>query len=113
MVLTARLFLLFKSSLVCGLVHQSLQFGLILDLNLEEPTICLGRFVHGLWFLLQCRVDLNDSSGDRCHDIGGRLDGFDSTNGLSSLDFGIASRQFDKNDVSERFGGVFGDTDGC
>lgn len=103
-----------KSREVGLLAHESLELSSIADLNLSNPSVLLGAGVDSLSVVLQDGVTLDDLAGDRGEDIGSRLDGLDSTDGLTSGDLEVSLGELNEDDVTEGVGGVLGDTDfGC
>lgn len=103
-----------KSREVGLLAQESLDLSSIANLNLSNPSILLGAGVDGLGVVLQNGVTLDDLAGDGGEDIGSRLDGLDSTDGLTGGDLEVGLWELNEDDVTEGVGGVFGDTDlGC
>lgn len=95
------------------LIQQTLQFTGIINLNLGNPSITLRTFVDGLGLVAQHGITINHFSGDGGQNIRGRFYGFDGTDGLAGCDFEVCGGKLDVDDVTEGFGGVFGDADCC
>lgn len=95
------------------LIHQRLQFTGIINLNLRNPPITLGTLVNGLGLITQHRITINHFPGDGRQHIGSRFYGFDGADGLAGCDFEVGGGEFDVDDVTEGFGGVFGYADCC
>lgn len=58
-----------------------------MNLNLGNPGVLLSALVDELRIVLEDRVTLDNLSGDRGENIGGRFDGFDSSNRFAGTDF--------------------------
>lgn len=95
------------------LIQQTLQFTGIINLNLGNPSITLRTFVDGLGLVTQHGITINHFSGDGGQHIRCRFYGFDGTDRLAGCNFEVCGGKFDVDDVTEGFGGVFGDADCC
>ena len=98
--------LLARKRLVALSIHQILHLIRVANANLSQPTLAFGAFVDRRRFLFKNIVRFCDGPADRTHDIRGRFDRLHSPNGFSLTDLSADDRQFDENNVSERFGGV-------
>lgn len=98
---------------ICLLIHQTLQFTRIINLNLRNPPITLSTLIDGLGLVTQHGITINHFSGHGRQNIRGGFYGFDSADGLAGCDFEVCGGEFDVDDVTEGFGGVFGDADCC
>lgn len=96
---------------VGSVIHQILQLGSIVHLDLGDPAGIFRTLVDRLGLIFQDRVALNHPSGDRRQDLRGGLDGFDSSDGLAGAHLDVGGGQLNVDDVSERLGGVFRDAD--
>lgn len=95
------------------LIHQTLQFTGISNLNLGNPSITLRALIDSLGLVTQHSISVNHLSGDGRQNIRGRLYRFDGADGFAGCDLEIGGREFDVYDVTEGFGGVVGDADCC
>lgn len=99
---------------VGGLIQKTLNLRDVANLDLSNPSLTFGAGVDGLSVVLQDAVTADNSASDRRENIGSRLDGLDSTDGLASRDLEVLLGELNENDVTEGVGGVLGDTDlGC
>ena len=100
------------ASFVGSLIHQAVEFALVLDLQLEEPCLAGGIGIHHRRFRGERLVDFEHVARDRRVDVRCRLDGFDHGGSLGLFQAAADLGQFDENDVAELRLCVIGDTDG-
>lgn len=99
-------------SLVVGrLVQKSIERSSVSDLDLSNPTLLLGAGVDGLGVVLEDGVTADDLASNGGQHIGSRLDRLDGTDGLTGTDLEVGLGKLNKNNVTQRVGGVLGDTD--
>lgn len=98
--------------------HQSIKLlqARLINLDLGEPTttsrIILRHLVNDRRLLLERRVDHGNLALDGTVDVGGGLDGLDGADGIASRHpVTVGLGELDVDDVTEGFGGVFGDAD--
>lgn len=96
---------------VGSLIKQGIELSSISDLNLSDPALTLGALVDGLSLILKDAVTLDNLASNGGEDIGGRLDGLDSADGLAGDDLEVGLGKLYVNDITQGVGGVFGDTD--
>lgn len=94
---------------VSSLIHQSLQRGNVLGLNLDEPSLALRILSKICGGVVQRLVDLDDIARDGGHNVRGRLDGLDGAEGLAFDCLIACGGELDVDNVAESFSGVVGD----
>lgn len=90
---------------------DALGCNLDLDNPAASPRVVLGQLIDGAGLLLEDGVDARDLAADRSVDIGRALDRLDGADGVASLDYLADLGKLDKDDVAQRLGGVFRDSD--
>jgi hypothetical protein len=109
--LDSRKLSILDGGLVGSLIKKGIELSNISDLDLSNPTIFLGALVDSLSLVFEDIVTSNDLTGDRREDIGSRLDGLDSTDGLTGSNLETFLGKLDVDDITQGVGSVVGDTD--
>ena len=103
-----------ESLVVGSFVQKSIERSSVSDLDLSNPALLLGAGVDGLGIVLENGVTTDDLASNGGQHIGGRLDRLDGTNGLTGTDLEVGLGELNEDNVTQRVGGVIGDTDlGC
>lgn len=95
------IFSLLSKLLIRIRVHQSLHLVLLCDLDLGQPAVSLWTLVDSRGLLLKRTVGLDDGAGNWCHDIGGGLHGFDSSDRFAGGNFQVGGGKLDENDIAD------------
>ncbi len=98
-------------SFVGGAVHKAVEFRRVRQLDLGNPAGAFGRGIDGVRAVGQFGIGVQNFARDRRIDVRSRLDAFDHGEAVALFKLLAHVRDFDKNDVAKRIGGVGGDAD--
>jgi hypothetical protein len=94
---------------ISSLVHQRIQSGHVLSLDLDKPALALGILSKIGRRVNDRAVDVDDRTRHGRVDVRGRLDRFDAAEGLALGGLFAFAGELNVDNVAESFSGIVGD----
>src|SRR5262249_2769675 len=92
-------------------VEESLELGLIVQLDLDEPTLVIRILVHDVRMIVELGVDRDDLTGDGRDELVDRLHRLELAERLALLHLVADAGQLDRADLTELVLRVFRDAE--
>ena len=105
------MFVIIAELLVGLLIHEIIDFALVIEVDLEDPAVTLGLVVDKGGVTLDILVVGGDSASHWCVNISGGLDRLDAADAITLEELGADLSDVQVHDISELTLGEVGDAD--